>query len=136
MGETWRRRALYLAAAWNVVGGVGALIDPVGHFAQLYHGALSLGDPLQAFFFRATWVNVIAWGVGYGLAARHPAARGPVLLAGGAGKLGYFGLCLSLYLGGAGTAMLLATGVIDVAFAAFFAHVLWARRSEAAAQDR
>lgn len=125
MSEAWRARALYLAGAWNILGGVSALADPGQHFAQLYKGALSLDDPIQAFFFRATWINVIAWGVGYILAGRHPAARGPVLIAGGAGKLAYFGACLALFLGGSGSNMLLATGMLDVIVAVFFAYVLW-----------
>lgn len=51
MSETWRRRILYVAGAWNVVGGVSALADPARHFAQLYGAALTLDDPLQAFFY-------------------------------------------------------------------------------------
>ena len=104
MSETWTKRALYFAGAWNVIGSAGAL---------------SLDDPLQAFFFRATWINVIAWGIGYILAGRHSAARGPVLIAGGAGKLAYFGACLALFLSGRGSTMLLAAGILDVIFAAF-----------------
>lgn len=129
MSETWRRRGLYLAGAWNILGGASALADPAGHFAQLYTAALNLSDPLQAFFFRATWINVIAWGLGYVLAGRHPAGRGPVLLAGGAGKLAYFGACLALFLGGSGNTLLLASGILDVLFAGFFACVLWHQRT-------
>jgi len=111
------------------LGGVSALADPARHFAQLYNAALSLGDPLQAFFFRATWINVIAWGVGYILAGRHPAARGPVLIAGGAGKLAYFGACLALFFSGSGSTLLLASGMLDVIFAGFFVYVLWLQRT-------
>ncbi len=128
MDEAWKRRGLYLAGAWNVVGGLSALADPARHFAQLYGAALSLSDPLQAFFFRATWINVIAWGLGYILAARHPAARAPVLIAGGTGKLAYFGACLGLVTGGVGGPGLLASGVLDVIFAGFFAYVVWSPR--------
>jgi hypothetical protein len=130
MTEPWRRRLLYAAGAWNVVGGLSVLLDPPRHFAQLYRGALSLDDPLQAFFFRASWINVIAWGVGYVLAARRPAARGPVLLAGGAGKLLYFAACLALYTSGRGSALLLVSGVLDVAFAAAFVLILSSARSD------
>ena len=77
MSEAWRRWGLYLAGVWNLVGGATALDDPARHFAQLYGTALSLADPLQAFFYRATWINVIAWGVGYILAARHRTGRPP-----------------------------------------------------------
>jgi hypothetical protein len=129
MGESWRRRVLYLAGAWNVLRGISALADPARHFDQLYNGALSLGDPLQAFFFRATWINVIAWGLGYILAGRYPAARGPVLLAGGAGKLAYFGACLALFSSGSGSTMLLVSGVLDVIFAGFFVYVVWSRQA-------
>jgi len=96
MTEAWRRRGLYLAGAWNLVGGITALADPARHFAQLYGTALSLADPLQAFFYRATWINVLAWGVGYVLAARHRSGRTPILLAGGLGKVAYFAACVGL----------------------------------------
>ncbi len=125
MTEIWQRRILYLAGAWNVLGGASALLDPTRHFAQSYNTSLSLGDPLQAFFFQCTWINVVAWGVAYILAARQPTARGPVLLAGGAGKLVYFGACLLLFFSGSGNMMLLAAGIMDLAFAGFFAYVLW-----------
>jgi hypothetical protein len=128
VSETWRRRLLYVAGAWNVIGGVSALADPARHFAQLYGAALSLDDPLQAFFFRATWINVIAWGLGYILAARHPAARGPVLMAGGVGKLVYFAACLALVGSGRGSTVLLASGVLDVVVAGCFFCILWRQR--------
>ena len=124
MTETWKRRALYFAGAWNIIGGATALADPAQHFAQMYQGSLSLGDPLQAFFFRATWINVIAWGLGYILAGRYPTARLPVLAAGSAGKLAYFVACLALFMSGSGGAMLLAAGILDVMFAGFFVYVL------------
>lgn len=129
MSEGWRRGGLYLAGAWNVLGGLTALADPVRHFAQLYGTGLSLGDPLQAFFYRATWINVIAWGVGYILAARHRAARAPVLIAGGAGKLAYSAACVGLVVSGLGGVALLASAALDVLFAGFFAAVLWGHRS-------
>ena len=125
MTETWRRRILYVAGAWNIVGGISTLADPARHFAQLYGAAPSLDDPLQAFFFRATWINVIAWGLGYILAARRPATRAPVLLAGGTGKLAYFGACLALVGSGRGSGVLLASGVLDVIFAGCFFYILW-----------
>jgi hypothetical protein len=129
VSENWIRRVLYFAGTWNIIGGASALADPTRHFAQMYNGALSLDDPLQAFFFRATWINVIAWGIGYILAGRLPAAGGAVLAAGGAGKLAYFGACLAIFLSGRGGIMLLAAGILDVIFAAFFAYALWLRRS-------
>ena len=127
VSEPWIRRALYFAGAWNIIGGITALADPARHFAQMYAGALSLGDPIQAFFFRATWINVIAWGIGYILAGSRPSVGQGVLIAGGAGKLAYFGACLALYLSGRGSTTLLAAGVFDVVCAAFFAYVVLVR---------
>jgi hypothetical protein len=127
--EAWKRRGVYRAGAGNVVGDLGAVADPGWHFAQLYGAALSLGGPVQEFFFRAAWINVIAWGLGYALAGRRPAARAPVLIAGGAGKLAYFGACLSLVAGGVGGLGLLASAVLDVIFAGFVASVLWSSPS-------
>ena len=86
MNETTQRWALYLSGAWNIIGGASALANPDAHFAQFYTTRLSLDDPLQAFFFRTTWINAIAWGVGYTMAGRFANARVPVLAAGGIGS--------------------------------------------------
>jgi len=129
MNESWKRWTLFLAGAWNILGGAGALLDPAGHFAQMYHGALSLDEPLQAFFFRATWINVIAWGIGYVLAGRQLTAS-PILIAGGLGKLAYFGACVALFMSGKGRTLLLAAGVFDLLFAALFAYILWSRSNQ------
>ena len=128
MNDFWQRRLLIVAAGWNVLGGSSALFDPTRHFAQLFTESLYLYDPLQAFFFRCTWINVIAWGAAYLLAALWPGARMAVLLAGGAGKVAYFGACIALYSHGAGKTMLLAAGVVDLALAALFAVALLSGR--------
>ena len=128
MTDTWPRRALYVSGAWNIIGGASALADPAGHFAQFYTTSLSLDDPLQAFFFRTTWINAIAWGIGYTMAGRYADARGPVLTAGGAGKLAYCAACVGLFVTGAGNRWLLATGIADVLFSALFAYILLQRR--------
>ena len=130
MPEPWRRRGLYVAALLNVLGGVIALANPAGHFAQSHAGVVPFVDPVQTFYYQATWINVIAWGVGYFLAARVVNARTPVLLAGAAGKLAYFVAGLSLYLAGRATAVLLGFGILDVAFAAFFVYLVWLERSD------
>ena len=134
MTEKWRRTGLYLAAAWNVVGALSALLDPAGHFAQLYTSGLTLADPVEAFFFRAVWINAIAWGTAYGLAAQSTPARVPILIAGGAGKLAYCGLCVVTFQEGGGTALLLAAGAIDLLFAAFFAYCVWNQPRQIAAR--
>jgi hypothetical protein len=128
LSERWIRRLLFLIGVWNIVGGVSALVDPSGHFEQAYRGSLPLVDPVQIFFFRATWINVIAWGFGYILAGSFPSARVPILAAGGLGKLAYFGACLALFLGGHARTALLAAGILDVVLAAFFAYVLFSKR--------
>jgi hypothetical protein len=120
----WQRVVLYAAGAYNGIGGLSALVDPSMHFTTMYTWALSLEDPLQVFFFRVTWVNAIAWGVAYLLAARLPAARTPVLVAGSVGKVAYCGVCIALFRTGVGSALLLATGAIDVLFAALFLVIL------------
>ena len=128
MTEDVQRRSLYVAGAWNIIGGAGALADPAGHFAQFYTSSLSLDDPLQGFFFRTTWINAMAWGIGYTMAGRYADARLPVLAAGGAGKIAYCGACLGLFATGVGNRWLLATGIADVLFAALFAYILRQRR--------
>lgn len=121
MSEKLQKGFLYVAGGWNIIGGASALVDPAKHL-ELYKGTLSLGEPVQAFFFRATMINVMAWGLGYILAARHPLARAPILIAGGIGKLAYFGACLTLYMNG-GNRMLLAFGILDVVFAGAFFYI-------------
>lgn len=127
MTETWQQRALYMSGAWNIIGGASALANPDAHFAQFYTTALSLDDPLQAFFFRTTWINAIAWGMAYTMAGRFAFARLPVLAAGGSGKVAYCGACLGLVATGVGNSWLLATGIGDVLFAALFVVILTSR---------
>ena len=121
MSESWQKRLLIAAAAWNILGGLGALLDPAAHFAQMYRGPLDLSDPVQAAFFRTVWIAVIAWGFAYLAAAFRPEGRWPVLVAGGAGKLAYAGVCVAAYEQGAGTSALLAVGFADVVFTVLFA---------------
>lgn len=128
MSERWKKWILYVAGGWNILGGMSALLAPYRYFDQLYNGSMILGDPLQAFFFRASWINVIAWGIAYILAAGRAGARVPVLLAGGLGKTVYFVCCVSLFRSGVGTTTSLAFGVLDVLFALFFFYVLWSQR--------
>ena len=124
MGETSRKGLLLAAAAWNVVGGASALLDPAAHFAQLFTGTLSLDDPIQLFFFRCVWINVIAWGLAYLIAALRPDTRLAVIAAGGLGKFTYFLACVSLFDAGLGKAALLAAALADLFFAALFAAAL------------
>jgi hypothetical protein len=86
---------------------------------------------LQQFFYRCTWINVIAWGGAYLLAALFPAGRRAVLIAGGAGKVVYFLASLSLYSSGVGNTGLLGAGVVDLCFAALFAAAVLAPRKAA-----
>ena len=125
MSESWQQRLLIAAAAWNIVGGLGALLDPAQHFAQMYRGALDLSDPVQAAFFRTVWIAVIAWGLAYLAAAFHREGRWPVLVAGGAGKLAYATACAVAFVQGAATPALLAVGLADLVFAMYFALAAW-----------
>jgi hypothetical protein len=125
----WQRVVLLVAAAWNLVGGTLALLDPAQQFAQLFNGALVMSDPIQLFFYRCTWINVMAWGLAYLIAAFPSASRVPVLLAGGIGKLFYFVACLSLFYVGAGTAALLGAGLVDLILAVLFLVAVFTRRA-------
>ena len=119
--ERWQKGLLLAAAAWNVGGGIGALLDPAQHFAQMYRGSLNLADPVQLAFFQTVWIAVIAWGFAYLAAAFRPGGRWPVLVAGGAGKLAYAGACFALFAQGAATGALVAVGIADLVFALGFA---------------
>ena len=125
MSETWQKRILVVAAAWNLLGGAASLLDPGQHFAQMYRGSMNLDEPVQRFFFQSVWIAVIACGAAYAGATLVPAARRVVLLAGGAGKVVYFAACATLFLEGAGRGALLAAGIADLAFAALFALIVF-----------
>ena len=128
MSETWQKRLLIVAAAWNLLGGAASLMDPAAHFTQMYQGALDLADPVQRFFFQSVWIAVMAWGAAYLAAAFAPAARPAVFAAGAAGKLAYFAACLSLYLEGAAKpALPVAAGIGDLGIALVFLLALGAR---------
>lgn len=130
MNETWIRRLLWIAAAWNLIGGVTSLADPANHYAQMYTVAPPLGgDALLTYFYRCTWINVLAWGVAYGLAACWPRSRAAVLAAGGAGKAAYFIACAALVASGTGRPLVLAFGLGDLVMAVLFG---WALMSQPA----
>jgi hypothetical protein len=121
MSETWQKRLLIVAAAWNLLGGAASLVDPAAHFAQMYHGALDMADPVQRFFFQSVWLAVMAWGAAYLAAAYAPAARTAVFAAGAIGKLACFAACVALYIEGAAKASLpIAAGVGDLGIALLF----------------
>jgi hypothetical protein len=111
--------------------GAGALFDPAKHFQQLYTTSLSLDDPLQLFFYRCTWINVIAWGIGYLIAAFVPTSRKAILISGGAGKFVYALACFSLFSTGIGKPFLVITGLIDLLFATLFAFIVFLQRKTA-----
>ena len=136
MSEIWQKRLLVVAAAWNVLGGIGALLDPSQHFAQMYRGSLNLDDPVQMHFFQTVWIAVIAWGFAYLAAAVQPASRPVVLLTGGGGKLAYSAVCAALFFQGTGTAALLAVGIADLIFAGLFAAAAMGRQDPAHALSR
>ena len=69
MSERWASAILYLLGAWNIFAGASALADPAQHLTQFYLGGLNLADPVQVFFYRATWINVSAWGLEIGRAS-------------------------------------------------------------------
>lgn len=128
MNETWIRRLLLASAAWNITGGATSLADPANHFAQMYTVAPASGDALLTYFYQCTWINVIAWGVAYGLAAFWPASRAAVLVAGGAGKALYFLACVALVASGVGKPLVLAFGLGDLAMAGLFAWAFVSQR--------
>lgn len=130
MSNSWQKWVLIIAGIWNLLG-ASALFDPAKHFQQLYTTSLSLDDPLQLFFYRCTWINVIAWGIGYLIAAFVPTSRKAILIAGGAGKFVYALACLSLFSTGIGKPFLVVTGLIDLVFASLFAFVVFLQRKTA-----
>jgi hypothetical protein len=128
MNDTWIKRLLLVAAAWNLVGGATSLVDPANHYAQMYTVAVPANDALLAFFYQCTWINVMAWGLAYLLAAFWPQSRPAVLVAGGIGKAVYFAACALLVSSGVGKPIVLAFGLGDLALALLFGWALLSQR--------
>ena len=129
MNETWIKRLLLAAAAWNITGAITSLADPANHFAQMYAVAPAVADDaLLMYFYRCTWINVLAWGGAYALATFWPRSRAAVLAAGGAGKALYFIACAMLVASGVGKPLVLAFGLGDLLMAALFGWALLAQR--------
>jgi len=131
MNETWTRRLLGFAAAWNLIGGIGSLIDPANHYARMYTTAPSAADALFTYFYQCTWINVIAWGLAYLHAAFSRQSRQSVLAAGAIGKAMYFVACAGLVLSGVGKPLVLFFGLGDLAMALLFAAACFSARRRA-----
>lgn len=140
MNEIWTKRLLLASAAWNITGGLSSLADPAHHIAQMYTVApAAANDVLLRYFYQCTWINVLAWGAAYGLAAFWPASRAAVLAAGGAGKAAYFVACAALVASGVGKPLVLAFGLGDLLMAALFGWALvaqWRRERRLSGFDR
>jgi hypothetical protein len=127
----WQKPALYAVGAWTAFGGISALADPGGHWATFFGGPAP-GPAIVAI----AYAQLLAWGVGYALAAHEPAARGPMLAAGAVGKALYAAITIGAFASGAGTSALLATGIGDIAIAALFAWLVWGDRRTTAPSPR
>jgi hypothetical protein len=131
VNQTWIKCLLLTAGAWNIVGGVTSMADPANHFKQMYTVAPATNDALLMYFYHCTWINVLAWGLAYLLAAFLPQSRKAVLTAGAVGKAVYFLACAALVASGVGKPLVLAFGLGDLLMAALFAWALLSqRRSE------
>jgi len=125
--ETWTKRLLLGSAVWNIGGALVSLADPAQHLAQMFSAPAPAGlDAVALFFYRCTWINVLAWGLAYGLAACWPHSRAAVLAAGGAGKALYCAASVGLVLSGVGRPLVLVFGLADLAMALLFFWALWA----------
>jgi hypothetical protein len=131
VNDTWIKRLLLGSALWNLTGGATSLADPAHHFAQMYNVAPAANDALLMYFYQCTWINVLAWGLAYLVAAFRPQTRSSVLLAGGIGKAVYFLACAALVASGVGKPLVLLFGLGDLAMAGLFA---WALVSQARRQ--
>ena len=127
MNETWIKRMLLASAAWNITGAATSLADPAQHFTQMYTVTPAADDALLMFFYRCTWINVLAWGLAYVLAALWPQSRKAVLTAGAAGKAAYFVACAALFSTDVGRPLVLVFGLGDLLMAALF---VWALLSQ------
>jgi hypothetical protein len=130
LSETWTKRLLLASAAWNLTGGLTSLADPANHFRQMFTVAADVNDALLMYFYQCTWINVLAWGLAYLLAAFWPQSRKAVLAAGSAGKAAYFIVCVALVASGVGRPLVLAFGLGDLLMAGLFFWALLSQRRD------
>jgi hypothetical protein len=131
MNQAWIKRLLLASAAWNLTGGITSLADPANHFARMYNAVPPAEDALLTYFYQCTWINVLAWGLAYLLAAFWPESRRAVLAAGGIGKAVYFLACAMLVYSGVGKPLVLAFGIGDLLMAVLFGWALLSQQRSA-----
>lgn len=124
MNESWIKRLLLASAAWNITGGASSLLAPTNHFKQMYTASPATNDVLLMYFYQCTWINVLAWGLAYLLAAIWKESRPAVLAAGGVGKAIYFLACIGLVASGVGKPLTLVFGLGDLLMALLFGWAL------------
>src|SRR5687767_6503123 len=112
--KRWQRGALYGIGAWTAFGGVSALVDPAAQAATFFTDASVVESGGGLLLLRLAYAQLLAWGVGYALAARFPAMLVPILGAGIVGKVSYAALTAIAYGTGSGTFALLLTGAGDL----------------------
>lgn len=89
---TWMRRALLLAAAYNLLWGGFVMLFPATPFLWL-----RIAPPATLALWQCVGMMVAVYGVGYAAAAQHPLRHWPITLVGLLGKvLGPVGFCLAV----------------------------------------
>ena len=103
-------KIVFIIAGIYTAGGVlPGIIDPSQAFTNMT-GAVT-DDYYTLFWFRAGWLTVFAFGVGYFLVSRNPSRHPGIVIAGGLGKLFFAVHVLLNYGSGKFTVMTLAQPV-------------------------
>jgi hypothetical protein len=125
--KQYRRFAtvLYIAAAWNLVGAALTLADMPKHLEVFFGPGASLNDPVALINTYGFWGSVVLFGIGYLIVARRPRENHGIVLLAVIGKIGTFVIWGWAWLHAEVTALALAGGIGDLAFAAVFIRYLW-----------
>jgi hypothetical protein len=124
-------RLFEVAAAWNIVAGLGAMSEP----ALFYRLAYAYEGPIDAVWLQmhyGFWFLIVLFGVGYGMVGRDPEHNRGILVLGVLGKTAFALFWIAQFLVWRATAVLALGAVGDLVFTGLF--VRWLRRHPALVQ--
>jgi hypothetical protein len=124
-------RLFEVAAAWNIIAGVGGMAQP----ALFYRLAYRYDGPMDAVWLQmhfGLWSFILLFGVGYWLVGRDPEHNRGILVLGVLGKTAFGLFWIAQFVAWRATALLALGATGDLVFAALF--LRWLRRTRASAR--
>lgn len=122
------KRLFQVAAAWNIVAGIAAMVQP----ALFYRLAYAYDGPIDAIWLQmhiGFWLLIVLLGVGYVLVGRDPEHNRGIVVLGAMGKTVFALFWMAQFVAWRATPLLALGAAGDLVFAGLF--VGWLRRTSA-----